>query len=222
MGLVNLIWKKKFVIICLALLIVLLPMAATKQVYALSKSIITGVGIDYQNGEYLVFGERVIFNFDPFGVQEWELHSVKAPTIKEAVDLMGINQGSTVSFSHCSLIVVGPGLKDKNLIDVLGFFFDRVDLNNTAVLMYTEDDVEKLMNASIELGTPRRGHLQQLSEFNRKTKDKNTSLENFFKSSLRPSKTAKMTLVTETDGEIQNQGKVAIFIDGIFDRIETS
>jgi len=216
-SLLMLIWSKKFVILTLALLVAVLPMAITKQPLALSKTIVTAIGIDKIDDEYKVVCEHIIFNFDPFGVMERELVSAEAPTIDEALDEIGRHQGRTISFSHCTIILLGNGLEEENIMDLLRPFLLNSTLNNSAVLLWTEDDVEELLQASIEIGDVRSAKLQQIAEFNRNdARFKSTNLESFFKDSLGRDGRAKITIVRKGDNELENSGRFVKFIRGIF------
>jgi len=214
----KLIWQKKFVILTLVALVALLPMAITKQSLALSKTIVTAIGIDFDNGEYKIVCEHIIFNFDPFGVMERELVSATAPTIDEALKEISHNQGRTISFSHCTVILLGDGLQGKNLLNLLRPFLLNSDLNNSAALFWTEEDVHDLLEASIEIGDVRSAKLQQIAEFNRTNRNfKATTLERFFKDSLGRSGRAKITIMSKGDNNsLENTGEVIRFYRGNF------
>ena len=202
----KLLWEKKIAIIVAVLLVVLLPIAMTKESIVLSKTIVTAVGIEKtHDGKYTVYTEVIIFNFDPFGVQEREIHQSTAQTIDEALIEIGVNRGKTISLSHCTIITLDHSLKDENLMELLDVFLQRNDLNNSAVLFWTTSGVEKLMEASIERGDARAGLLQQIAAFNRNRDGfTSTNLELFFKDMLRNQK-AKIPLVeVDKEGQLIN------------------
>ena len=212
------IWQKKFLIIIIAVLIAMLPMAASKQSMALTRTILTAVGIDKVDGEIVVYGEHVLFNFDPFGIPERHIAMSTGTNIDEALTQIGTNMGRTISFSHCTLIVIGSGLAEVNLIELLQPLYDNHQLNTAAALVYTESNVESLIQTSIDSGDVRSAKLQQITEFNRTHNDKyHINLENFFKESMRTNGTAKMPIInlSEDSDELDNTGDSATFINGI-------
>ncbi|MCL2755592.1 MAG: hypothetical protein FWE45_00890 [Firmicutes bacterium] len=211
------IWAKKFLILFLVALIAVLPMAMTKQPLALSQTIVTALGIDKINGEYKVVCEHIIFNFDPFGVMERELVTATAPSIDDAFNEIGRSQGRTISFSHCTIIILGDGLREENFADLLKPFLLKSTLSNSAVLLYTDDDIEELMQASIEIGDVRSAKLQQIAEFNRQdNRFTSTSLERFFKDSLGRNRMSKITKVRIGENDtIENEGEYVTLSRGL-------
>lgn len=200
----KLIWSKKFVIVILALLVALLPVAMTREATALSRTIVTGIGIDKQGDDYTVYAEHIIFNFDPFGVMEREILKGQGKTIQEALTEIGHNQGRTVSFSHTTIILLGPGLRDGDAFFALEFFLRQQNLNNSAVVMATEGDPMKLMEKSIERGDVRSGKLQKIAQYNRNTGGfTHTTLDSLFKDGLTRGY-GRVALVEVEEDEIEN------------------
>ena len=211
------LWRKKFIIITLAILVAMLPHALTAEASVLSKTIVTAIGIDKVNGEYEIITESIIFNFDPFGVPERELDVAHAPTIEQALAEIGMNKGRKISFSHTTLILLGKGLADEDLTLLLHPFLVMPQLNNGAVLMWTQDPLEDTLQASIDTGDVRSAKLQQIAEFNkRKTHERiATSLEQFFRGSLGTEGVAKLNIIELEDKELINGDRVAMFYRGV-------
>ena len=211
------LWKKKFVIITLALLVAFLPMAMTKEATVLGKTIVTAIGIDKQNDEYAVFIESMIFNFDPFGVPERELTSATAPTIDAALEEIGMNMGRKISFSHCSIILLGSGLVDEDLVELLFPFLKKPQLSNGAVMMYTDDDVEEVMRISEETGDVRSAKLQQIAAFNKNRTNQRiaTTLEEFFRNSKGRDGRARLSVIEIEDEALVNSDRVVELEFGI-------
>jgi len=212
----KLIWAKKFLLLILVLLVALLPMAMSRESVALSKTIFTAMGIDKVDGEYIVYGEAFIFNFDPFGVMEREIVIGKGDTIDDAMAEIGRNMGKTVSLSHCTVMILGKGLGDENFLDLLKPFVVTPQFSNSCVIFYTQDDVGEIMQLSLDTGDARSGRIHQIAEFNRRhEKFHATTLDKFFRSSLRGDKTASVAILSISDDIIQNEGIYATFIDGL-------
>jgi len=203
------LWRKKFVIITLAILIAFLPMAMTNEATVLSKTILTAIGIDKKDDEYIVTVENMIFNFDPFGVPEREHTTAVASTIDEALAEISTNKGRKISFSHCSLVLLGSGLADTNLVNLLMPFLIKPQFSNGAILMWTENDIEKVFETSEEIGDVRSGKLQQIATFNKRTDGRvATSLEEFIRNSKSRDGIARLNIIEESDGDIINSNRV--------------
>jgi len=210
------IWQRKFLIIILAMLIALLPMAVSRQSMALTRTILTAIGIDKDGSDIVVYGEHVLFNFDPFGIPERHIAVGRGETLDAALREISVNMGRTISFSHCTLIIIGSELYDTDLVELMQPLYDNNQLNNAAALVYTESDVETLIETSIESGDVRSAKLQQIVEFNRTHEDKYfTSLERFFKANAREHRTAKMPVINVEGGDLQNTGDAVTFVGGI-------
>jgi len=207
----KMLWRKKFIIITLAVLLAFLPMAMTKEATVLGKTVITAIGLDKQNDEYIVWTESLIFNFDPFGVPERQITTAAASTIDEAFEEISLNMGRKLSFSHCSIILLGSGLEDVNLRELLWPFLLKPQLNNRAVLMWTDDDVGDVLQVSVDTGDVRSAKLQQIAAFN--TKDRRrvaTTLEE-----LARSETVHLNVIAiENDGLVNSELVIAVGGDG--------
>ena len=202
------IWQKKFALIAIALLIALLPMAVTKETVVLSKTLLTAIGIERDGTGFAVHGEALIFNFDPFGIQEREVWSATADTIEECLTIIGRNRGRTVSLSHCTIILLSEDMLTDTLTDDLRYLLDRTDLNNSCVLFPTDVPVDDLLHASRERGDARSALLQQIGTFNRMRDNHfvGTTLERFYMDMLGKNATSKIGLIGLQDGEIINDG----------------
>ena len=202
----RIIWKKKIVIIVAVLLVALLPVALTKEPLALSRAIVTSIGIEKDGDEYTIFTETLLFNFDPFGVPEREIFSASSESIEKALIEIGRDKGKIVSLSHCTVIVLGNSLADDNLVELLDFFLKRSDISNSAALFWTGGSVETLMQASIDQGDARSGLLQRIATFNRRNSGfTSTNLERFMKDML-SGRESRVAYIIVEDDKIVNEG----------------
>jgi len=209
---IALLWRKKYLFIIIAFTVAILPFAITKESVVLSRAIMTAIAIDYVDDEYVVVGEHFIFNFDPFGVMEREVIVGRGESIDKAIDDIGRNMGKTVSLTHTTIFILGEGLKDKDLADMLIPFAKMPHVRNDAQLFYTTSDIEKLVQASIDTGDARSGRIQQIATYNRKQDHMPAvNLEGFLKDSLRSNSVASIPVLELVDGVIQNDGKVMSF-----------
>ena len=195
--------KKKFLVIALAFLVVFLPFAITAQSTTLSRTVTTAMAIDKDGDTYTVYLEHMMFTFDPLDGPERKLISASADSIEEALTKIGHNRGRTISLSHCSIIILGPGIQEDDFLEILLPFAHRVDLNNATAVFITNSDVEELMEASIENGDMRSALLQQIAAFNKERKQNFKTLGCIVKKLLRNEQVEIPTISLEDD-EIKN------------------
>ncbi|MCL2570306.1 MAG: hypothetical protein FWE16_03815 [Firmicutes bacterium] len=202
----KLVWEKKFLILFLVLLIAILPVALTSQPLVLEKGLVTAIGINKVGDEYQVTCEIFIFAFDPLGAPERKPVTTTAPTVEQAITKIGHNNGRDISFSHCTVIILGSGLDGENIDELLYSFFNDPRLNNSCIVIYTQSDIPTLFETSNAQGDPRSAKLQQIIEYNNRNKKfTSTNLEQFFKDIRRNNKT-KVAIINEQDGELLNTG----------------
>jgi len=210
----KLLWQKKFLLIFLAIVIALLPVAATKQPVVLSKALVTCFGIDYADGVYKVYGEKVIFNFDPFGILERKTLSDEGETVEKAMKAIERSFGRKISFTHCTLIILGKGLVENKprdeILVALEYFYERRELSNSAAVITSKSDMEKLLEVSDELGDVQSGLLQRLVEFNRKDSQKTfINLQKVFKQ-YKKGRAIRIPIINVTDEQLENDGDIHV------------
>ena len=205
------VWNKKFLLIIMVALVALLPMAMAKESIVLRKALFTSIGVDYIDNEYHVYGEIFKFGFDPFAEMERELYIGKGTSLQGALDDLERNLGKTPSFSHCSLFIIGKGLVDRDLLQLMKPFALKPQMSNSCIVLYSESDLGQLIQTSLDLGDPRAGRLQFIANFNKRTRGfVSTNMERFFKDSMRGDRTVKVAKVEESDGEIINDGSYKV------------
>lgn len=213
------LWKNKVFIVFLAVVVALAPQAAARPAQMLSKTLLTTVGINKVADGYEVSGEMIINKADQPQSAERKtvMVSATAPTIGEAVNKISASQGREVSFAHTTLIIVASGLDGEDVTKPLTYFLQKTEINNGASVVYTKDDPKALIEASIKQAIAQGGMLGQTAKYNQDNViGKPTSLETFFKDSLRKSATT-ITPVVALDGEeIGNNLAIAIFHNGKF------
>lgn len=213
------LWSRKFALLAIAILVALLPIAMTKEPITLSRTIATAIGIDYVDGEFVVHAEIVVFSFNPQDGRESELVTERGATVMEAFDKMGKDRGMTVSFTHCTIVIIGTGVLNSNetVAQIIRPIY-KSEISNGAVLFYTKSDIQNIMQQSIESGNMRSGLLQQIAEWNRKHhKNKNTTIERFYKNNAlgRDAFLILTELDTSDEPKIVNTNNHAIYRAGV-------
>jgi len=205
------LWRNKILVLFIIALLVLFPAASIQPSQMLSRAVFVSVGIDYVNGEYVVTGMVAVNEFEPFADPTASKPvSATGETVRDALDNIRGNEGRKPSFSHCNLIVLGDGLRDKNVADVLGVFFRDYRIGNNVLLIYTEDDIMELLEISKEFRTESPGGLlETIAIFN-----KTATIDDFFKEYLRGNSPVSISIVNTNDGALDNTREWAVFVDG--------
>jgi len=135
----RLLWQKKALIAFLIVLIVLLPSAASRPAQMLSKTLLSEITIDKVDNEYTLTGKKVETKpGSQTSEKETKPLETAGPSVGAAINKMSADSGQEVSFAHCTLIVLGEGLRDENLADLLKYFLHRTELNNNCELAWKE------------------------------------------------------------------------------------
>lgn len=213
----RLLWEKKALIAFLLVLVFLLPSAVARPAQMLSKTLMTTIGVDKVNGEYVVSGEMIVNKFDQSGKKSSEVIKSNGPSVGAAVNNLSATQGREVSLGHCTLLVLGSGLANEDITDVLKYFINKTELHNNCAIIYTNSDVEGLIKGSLREGDASGNLLQQISEYNQKNVfGKPTSLETFFKNHMRATSTNVIGVAELETDAVSNKSKSAVFKNGKF------
>jgi hypothetical protein len=128
------IWKKKALILFIAVLVLLLPQAVSRPAQVFSKALLTEITIDKLEDNYSLAGKAVIL---PDDEKPKEISAV-GKSLGEAINKMAEDTNREISFAHCTLIIIGEGLAEENLTDTLRYFLYKTELNNNCTLAYKE------------------------------------------------------------------------------------
>jgi len=224
------LWKKKALIVFLAVLIVLFPAAAAKAPQMLEKTMLTSLGIDFVDDEVVIYGEMLVNQFDPFGGRQSEIVQASGINVAAAVDKLTAIQGRQVSLAHCAVIILGSGLEDQNIAELLRYFLNKTDLHNNVMLIYTNSDIEELMDIAIREDDVRGSLIQQITAFYQANIfGRPTSLESFHKDYMRHTSTSMLGIANlqeeevmgapeaeEAGGIIDNPLHAAVFKSGLY------
>ena len=127
------IWNKKFFIVFVALMVFLLPQALSRPAQMSMKAVLTEITISKANDEYTIDAKMVTVNID-----EPKEVSGSGRTLAHAInDLSNVTQRN-VSFAHCTQIIIGEGMEDENICDLLRYFVYRAEMNNNCALAWKE------------------------------------------------------------------------------------
>lgn len=129
-----------------------------KPVNLQDRAIVQGIGIDWQDGEFLVTMQ--VFSSDGSGGQTMidpsqqnaKIISCKGKSIAEAVAETTLSQGRTFFLGHNRLLILGKGVFDKSLGDTLSYFANSTDFREDVAVLATEQTAAEILGTNINQG----------------------------------------------------------------------
>lgn len=115
-------------------------------------SIITAIGIDYQNNEYLITAQTTVPEATDTNAENQKAEiSATGKTVGEALKNTGDITGWFPKLAFCNLIVIGNGLKDTNVVNVLDYFAKSLRIQDSATIVLAEGKAQELLTHATPL-----------------------------------------------------------------------
>ena len=143
-------WVNKTLTLFLIFFIITFPTAIYQESEFEKRAILTSIGIDKTDGKY-EFSGLVVVEEDPMKISSnVELVSSEGENISEAVYKLSITLGKEIGLAHCDSIVVGEGLDDENLVDILDYFIRTSNLTKNTNLISCPGSAKELLQVNTE------------------------------------------------------------------------
>lgn len=143
-----------------ALTAVLLPFLLTgcelvRTVNLQNRAIVQGVGIDWENGEYVVTMQ--IFSPEGSGGQtivdpskeNAQVITCRGASVAEAVEKSALSQGKEFYLGHNRILVLGQSVTDQPLQGLLSYFINSLDSRPDIGMLATPGKAADILNAGI-------------------------------------------------------------------------
>lgn len=130
--------KKYAWIMFLAFLLILFPQSLSDQAKLNMRVIITGVGVDYVDGQYQVTSQIVLpANGTESGGISAHINylSASGDTISDGIQKVSYKLGKLAELSHMEFILLGETMKDHNIASALDYFYRNFKLKNSIMLL---------------------------------------------------------------------------------------
>lgn len=115
-------------------------------------AIITAIGIDLNDQEYLVTAEiSVPESKDSTGENQKALLSGQGSTIGYAIKNMANNSGWFPKLAFCNLIAIGSEVANTNVIKVLDYFSKSLRMQDSAIVVCSKTTAKELLEKSTPL-----------------------------------------------------------------------
>lgn len=142
------VFKNKTLALFLAFFILTFPTAIYQKSEFEKRAILTSIGIDKKGEEYEFSGLMVVEENPSKISSNVKLISSKGENIAEAVYKMSITLGKEIGLAHCDSIVVGEGLRDENLVEVLDYFIRSSNLTKNTNLIHCPGQAKELLQVN--------------------------------------------------------------------------
>ena len=143
-------WVNKTLTLFLIFFIITFPTAIYQKSEFEKRAILTSIGIDKIDGKY-EFSGLVVVEEAPMKISSnVKLVSSEGENISEAVYKLSITLGKEIGLAHCDSIVVGEGLDDENLADILDYFIRTSNLTKNTNLISCPGSAKELLQVNTE------------------------------------------------------------------------
>ncbi len=149
--------KKYAWLFVLIFILSLFPQSLSDQARLSMRVIITGIGIDYLDGQYQVTSQIVLpqNGTESGGISAHISYvSATAKTIADGVQRVSYKLGKLAELSHIEFILVGESMKEHNLASSLDYFFRNFKIKKSVMLLACPGEAKETIfkTSELELG----------------------------------------------------------------------
>jgi hypothetical protein len=158
------IWRKKFVIAVLIVLVILLPNAITRQSQLQNTMAVTTLGIDIMEGKLTVACEIVKSEPESKSVK-YAVLTAEGKNIADALHSIETDYGKSLSLSHCTAVIFANEIN----IDILNKLTQDTQIRTNASVVRTDADINELLTLSGKDADKNGGQIGQIIKYNKDT-----------------------------------------------------
>lgn len=171
------------------------------------RAILIGLGIDYEDNQYLVTGEMLTGGNTESGQAGFsKLVEGRGTTVSQAIQNLYQLTGRQPSLGLCSVIVIGKSLyTQKPLNELLSYFTFSDAFRDGSMLVCAEDSAQKIMSTASPLNQSPSFALSEIIQKSGKSVTvPKMSLQKFVNSQLTLSQSGFLNVVAYVDSAISN------------------
>lgn len=118
------------------------------------RSIVVGVGIDYFDEQYELTAQVILPKNGGVsnGGNNFVIYSAKSKDIEKAMELIGKEDGSQLSFGQTVVLVVGKELAQNNKLKVVETFFMDDKVHDNVQIVMAENKASEVLKANVAVG----------------------------------------------------------------------
>ena len=107
------------------------------------------LGIDYQNGEFIVYASIIADRENEEDKEETKTYRATGKTLEEAFENIYIQNSKKIYLSHMNLLVITENVMDQQLTTMIKHFLTNNEYRNNFQIVAIKDNLDKLFNQEI-------------------------------------------------------------------------
>ena len=193
---------KRFPVLIFALitLVFFMPNNLAKPLETARNAVVTSIGIDLKDNEYEVTYLAFIPTPAKDFIETYNISSVKAETLSQAMTQAGLHFGKDVTLFHTEVAVLGNGIIESNLSKTLDYLSREESLSSSCILVATNKSAKEMLKFMQQEDINPSEKLREIMLYNfQKVSCQTSSVESFYEGFYSPEKCSFMPLVTLND-----------------------
>lgn len=203
---INLFIKRPIIIVMIIILVFFLPagLAAPPEGIDLLHSVTIGIDTADEGLEVSVLA-FVITPEQKYN-ESFLLLSAKAPTIAEALDLIGINLGKRLITVHTGVTIISKEFAEQGVVETFNYLFRSNSITNDTFILCTACNAKEMLKNEQKLITSSGARLEELGLFNEKYMVlSDINIESFYRGYFSPAKASIISLLELLEEEEATQ-----------------
>lgn len=148
------IWKNnKFLFIFILALIFVFPTTINMPSVSETRVIVVGLGIDKENDEYTVSTQFIVPKQTSSFAPIYQVVSAKGPTLKEAMDNIGVHLGKKIAMGQCEYICINDEVASENVVNLIDYLHRAKYIPNSTTFVNTNDSCKMLLDLNNKMHT---------------------------------------------------------------------
>ena len=107
------------------------------------------LGIDYQNGEFIVYASIIADRENEEDKEETKAYRATGKTLEEVFENIYIQNSKKIYLSHMNLLVITENVMDQQLTTMIKHFLTNNEYRNNFQIVAIKDNLDKLFNQEI-------------------------------------------------------------------------
>lgn len=160
------IFRNKIIVAFAILMLLLFPTTVIKSPQTYDRSIVIGVGLDKQDGQYLFSTQILEPKVNQGFVENLQVYGATGGNCLEAMEKLTIEVGKIAGLGNTSVIVLSEEIAKEGISSFLDFFIRSNRLNDNPLLIITKNSAQQLLLDISKIDASFSLSLNSLSKFN--------------------------------------------------------
>lgn len=171
--------RKLTLVVAIVVLVVSISFV-NRPAQSVTQGIVSAVAVDL-NGDEVMLACSIITPTSDSGGSNMNMYTSSAPTIAEAVELIGMQLGKDLGFAQCDIVAIGQNLMQENVVDALDYFTRTKKVGRNVLLLAFEGKAKDFVEGVIYMEEKLSLTISQILNYNKEyLLAVESNLENFF------------------------------------------